>query len=74
MTAQSSSQGHLAGTGGGPIKPQFSETLVAAMERRRQLKFALEPLFAAKPLAKWTPMDSVYTGIDERRDEGDETS
>jgi transcriptional adapter 3 len=52
--------------GGGPIAPQFSEALLSAIEKRRQLKFAFEPMFAEKPLAKYTPQgdDSVYKDID----------
>lgn len=77
MTAQGSSQGGVStpvgGAGGhggssssgGPIRPQFSEALVAAMQRRLQLKYALEPLFADKPHAKFTPTESIYKSLDD---------
>lgn len=63
MAASSSSMGANE-RGGGPIPPQFSESLLSAMEKRRQLKFAIEPLFADKPLAKDTPTESVYQDLD----------
>lgn len=51
--------------GGGPMRPQFSETLLSAIEKRRQLKYAFEPMFAEKPLAKNTPQtESVYCDLD----------
>lgn len=67
MTAQNSTQGFIAeNRGGGPIKPQFSDQLISAMEKRRQLLYAFEPMFAEKPLAKFTPKgdDSVYADLD----------
>lgn len=65
MMAQSSGQGVASSNSApGPIKPQFSDSLLAAMERRRQLRYALEPLFAAKPLAKWTPNESIFANLD----------
>jgi transcriptional adapter 3 len=63
MAASSSSMGANE-RGGGPIPPQFSDSLLSAMEKRRQLKFAIEPLFVDKPLAKDTPTESVYQDLD----------
>jgi transcriptional adapter 3 len=66
MVAQSSTQGFIAeNRGGGPIKPQFSDQLISAMEKRRQLLFAFEPMFAEKPLAKLTPKgeDSIFADL-----------
>ncbi|PWN36417.1 uncharacterized protein FA14DRAFT_55038 [Meira miltonrushii] len=67
MTAQGSTQGFVAeNRGGGPIKPQFSDQLISAMDKRRKLIFALEPIFAKNPLAKFTPKgdESIYADLD----------
>lgn len=48
----------------GPNKPQLSETLPDALQRRKKLKAAFEPLFAKIPHACAPPTESIYQGID----------
>lgn len=48
----------------GPNKPQLSESLPDALQRRKKLKAALEPLFAHIPHACAPPTESIYQGID----------
>jgi transcriptional adapter 3 len=70
MAASSSSLGHPPPTatdrGGGPMAPQFSDALLAAVERRRLLKHAFDPMFDSKPRAIFTPRgdDSIYKDVD----------
>lgn len=63
MSLSSSSMG-INERGGGPIPPQFTESLLAAMEKRRMLKYAIEPIFDDKPFAKETPIESIYKDLD----------
>lgn len=67
MAPSSSSMGNpTLDRGGGPMPPQFSDSLLSAMEKRKRLKFAFEPLFADKPLANYTPKgdESIYRDLD----------
>ncbi|UZJ54777.1 hypothetical protein CBS101457_004097 [Exobasidium rhododendri] len=69
MASSSSAMGYVptaTDRGGGPMAPQYSDTLLAAVERRRLLKYAFGPIFDIKPRATFTPMgdDSIYKDID----------
>ncbi|KOS13594.1 hypothetical protein Malapachy_2032 [Malassezia pachydermatis] len=48
----------------GPSRPQLPETLPEALQRRKKLKAAFEPLFAKIPHAYAPPTESIYHGIE----------
>lgn len=49
----------------GPAPPQFSDALVAALQRRKKLKYAFAPMFANTPHAWRTPGpdESVFADL-----------
>lgn len=48
---------------GGPSKPQLPDSLPAALERRKQLKAAFEPMFDKMQHARAPPRESIYQGL-----------
>ncbi|PKI82908.1 Transcriptional regulator [Malassezia vespertilionis] len=48
----------------GPSKPQLPDTLQAMLARRRKLKEAFKPMFAAIPHSFKAPRESIYQGLD----------
>ena len=63
-TLAAASVSHAVVAEAGPNKPQLSESLPDALQRRKKLKAALEPLFAHIPHACAPPTESIYQGID----------
>lgn len=60
----SSPSGSAPETAVGPARPALPETLTAALERRRRLKSAFEPMFRSMPHASSAPVESIYQGLD----------
>lgn len=48
----------------GPSRPPLPDALPEALQRRKRLKAAFEPLFAKIPHACFPPTQSIYHGID----------
>lgn len=48
----------------GPVRPQLSENVVSAMERREKLRFAFKELFDEAKHAWQTPTESVYADLE----------
>ncbi|WFD33088.1 Transcriptional regulator [Malassezia sp. CBS 17886] len=49
----------------GPARPQLPDSLPAALQRRKKLKEAFEPMFANMEHACGPPSESIYQGIDD---------
>ncbi|GAC97546.1 transcriptional regulator Ngg1 [Pseudozyma hubeiensis SY62] len=48
----------------GPVRPQLSENMVGAMDRREKLQYAFKELFDEARHAWQTPTESVYADLD----------